>query len=215
MYIFQPERYLLVKQIKKLGHYIHGRVLDVGAGSFDRYSTFFKYDEYIRMDIFEGPNIDVLGSADALPFPDASFDSLVSTQVFEHLADPFKAAQEAFRVLKRGGVILVTVPQINELHEEPHDYWRYTRFGLQELFEKQGFELVQIDKRGGFFTVITQTTIRYCIDRFNLYQHRLWGRIFNKLFSIIASAMMYCDSLDNHLANRKNALGWCAVFKKP
>ena len=214
MYIFQPDRYLLEKQIKQAGKYITGRVLDVGAGEFDRYGGVFNCGEYIRMDVNAGLNIDVVGSADNIPFADSSFDSVVSTQVFEHLANPLKAAKEVYRVLKTGGILLITVPQWNELHSEPHDYWRYTKFGIKELFEKQGFKMVEIHQRGGYFTTLAQMNIRYLIDRFSLYNRPFLGKIFNQFIKVFGGLMIGLDGLDKSQANRKHTIGWCAVFKK-
>ena len=214
MYIFQPDRYLLEKQIKQAGKYITGRVLDVGAGEFDRYGGVFNCGEYIRMDVNAGLNIDVVGSADNIPFADSSFDSVVSTQVFEHLANPLKAAKEVYRVLKTGGILLITVPQWNELHSEPHDYWRYTKFGIKELFEKQGFKMVEIHQRGGYFTTLAQMNIRYLIDRFSLYSRPFLGKIFNQFIKVFGGLMIGLDGLDKSQANRKHTIGWCAVFKK-
>lgn len=110
MYIFQPDRVLLAQQVKKYSHYINGRVLDVGAGDFSRYISFFNHKEYIKMDIKKSENIDVVGRVEDLPFENDSFDSVVCTQVFEHVANPFKAASEIYRVLKKGGHCLITVP---------------------------------------------------------------------------------------------------------
>lgn len=126
MFIFQPERVLLRKQIAAYAHYISGCVLDVGGGEFLRYKDLFSYDTYTCMDVYEGIGVDIIGSADSIPFENETFDSIVSTQVFEHLAFPEKAAREICRVVKKGGYVLITVPQWNELHSEPHDYWRYT-----------------------------------------------------------------------------------------
>lgn len=214
MYIFQPDRYLLEKQIKKASGHISGRVLDVGAGEFERYGGLFKCQEYIKMDIKQISNIDVVGSADNIPFADSSFESIICTQVFEHLADPLKASKEIYRVLKMGGKLLVTVPQWNELHSEPYDFWRYTEFGIRELFEKQGFKIVEINQRGGFFTTLAQINIRYLIDRFNLYGHPFWGRILNQFIKIFGKLMIGLDDFDTSRANRKHTIGWCAVFKK-
>ncbi len=142
MYIFQLERELLRKQVKTYGDkYVSGKVLNVGSGTSERYSFQNNASEYVRMDIAPGPNIDVVGRAEEIPFPDDSFDTVVSTQVFEHVENPELAAAEVIRVLAKGGRLLITVPQWNELHEEPHDYWRYTKFGLQTLFERHGSKL--------------------------------------------------------------------------
>lgn len=214
MYIFQLERYLLQKQVKKFGHYIRGSVLDLGSGELDRYGKWFNCEKYTKMDIFENPNVDVVGSADSIPFPDSNFDSVIATQVFEHVPYPEKSASEVFRVLKPGGYFLMTVPQTNELHEEPHDYWRYTKFGIKELFERHGLYSVEIDQRGGFFVMIGQIQMRYLIDRFHLHSHRFLGRVCSKIFHLVGNIMIWLDSVDTSTANRKHAIGWCAVFKK-
>jgi SAM-dependent methyltransferase len=214
MYIFQPDRHLLKKQIQEFGHYVVGRTLDVGAGGFSRYEKFFNSSEYVKMDIGADDNLDVVGSADNIPLDDNSFDSVVSTQVFEHLRDPFKAATEIARVLKTGGVCLLTVPQWNELHEEPHDYYRYTKFGISEIFEKRGFETIVIDQRGGFFVTLFQIKVRYLLDRFHLHDHKFIGRIFSRLFKIGTSMALWLDKKDKSLANKKHAIGWLFVLRK-
>lgn len=202
------------KQIRNVSHYIQGRVLDLGAGDYNRYGYLFNCDEYLKMDIKPGFNIDVVGSADDIPFPERHFDSIVATQVFEHLSDFDKAAKEVYRVLKTGGILLITVPQWNELHSEPHDYWRYTKFGIKELFEKQGFKMVEIHQRGGYFTTLAQMNIRYLIDRFSLYSRPFLGKIFNQFIKVFGGLMIGLDGLDKSQANRKHTIGWCAVFKK-
>ncbi len=214
MYIFQPGRYLLEKQIKKVSHHIKGKVLDLGAGDYNRYGHLFDCGEYLKMDIKHGPNIDVVGSADNIPFPDQHFDSVVATQVFEHLSDFEKAAGEVSRILKSGGIFLITVPQWGELHSEPHDYWRFTNFGLVELLGRNGFSVVLCTPVGGFFSMIAQVKIRYLIDRFHLHDHLLWGRLSSKLFFVYGIFMAWLDSIDKSKANRKHTIGWCAIFKK-
>ena len=214
MYIFQPDRYLLKAQIKKYSHYISGRILDVGAGGYSRYQSFFKYDEYIKMDINKNDNIDVVGSADDIPLDDTSFDSVIATQVLEHLKDPQKAVLEINRILKTGGHCLITAPQWNELHEEPHDYFRYTGFGLEELFIKNGFTVVVKDQRGGFFTFIAQAKIRYLLDKWKLHQKPIVGRVMSKIFKFYSMVMIWRDKKDKSSANKKHAIGWLFIFKK-
>jgi ubiquinone/menaquinone biosynthesis C-methylase UbiE len=141
MYIFQPDRYLLIKEIKANSQYIVGKTLDVGAGEMDRYGKFFPNAQIVRMDINHRDTVQLVGSADNIPTSDLEFDSIICTQVFEHLSDPWKSATELYRVLKNGGHVLLTVPQMNELHEEPHDYFRYTKYGLKNMFEKAGFNV--------------------------------------------------------------------------
>jgi SAM-dependent methyltransferase len=212
-YIYQVSRVLLQEQVKKFGYYMNGRMLDAGSGSYARYRHLLSCKSVVRMDIKAGPNVDVIGSADTMPFKDNEFDAVLSTQVFEHLEYPEKATTEIFRVLKLGGHVLITVPQWNELHEEPHDYWRYTCFGLKALFERNGFSVVAYEQCGGFFSTRTQMGIRYLIDRFQLYR-RWWSRPISTLFHIWGSVAICLDRLDTSVANRKHTIGWTFVFKK-
>lgn len=212
-YIYHPSRILLQDQIKKYGTYVRGKVLDAGSGSYSRYKHLLKCDSIVRMDIAQGPNVDVVGRAERLPFGDDEFDAVLSTQVFEHLEYPEKAASEISRVLKPGGFLLITVPQWNELHEEPHDYWRFTCFGLKSLFERNGFLTVAYDQYGGFFSTCAQMGMRYLIDRFELYR-RFWGRLASIIFHIWGTLAIWLDKLDHSKANRKHTIGWVFVFKK-
>jgi SAM-dependent methyltransferase len=214
MYIFQPDRYLLDKQIRKFSHYIKGKVLDVGAGEVDRYGKYFKFNEYIKMDPRHGDKVDLVGSADNIPLNSESIDSIVCTQVFEHLENPQKSAEEIYRVLKKDGYALLTVPQWNELHEEPYDFFRYTKFGLKSMFEKAGFEIVEIDQRGGYYSLIAQMIIRHNIDKYGLYKNIILGKTFAPICKVYGKFAIWLDSMDKSVSNRKHTLGWCIVLKK-
>jgi len=213
-YIFQPDRYLLAAQVRRAAPLIHGRVLDVGAGEADRYGGSFDVESYLRMDVSHAPHVDIVGSIYEIPAEVGIVNSIVCTQVFEHLSDPFRAVKEISRVLERGGTVLVTVPQTNELHEEPNDFFRYTSYGLKSLFESAGFETIFEEQRGGFFSTISQMQIRYCIDRFGLYRRPFLGRIFGVAARLSGRLAILFDSWDKSKANRKHAIGWCFVFKK-
>jgi ubiquinone/menaquinone biosynthesis C-methylase UbiE len=214
MYIFQPERIILRKQVIRYSKYITGKTLDIGAGEGGRYKGLFPCSEYLTMDVEKFPGVDVVGRAENIPLSDQSMDSIVCTQVMEHLNLPFDAVKEFYRILKPGGHILITAPQINELHEEPNDFFRYTKFGLISMFEGIGFETIIFEQRGGFFTTIAQMKIRYMIDKFRLYKKPIIGKIVGKIILLYGKFAMWLDRLDPSDANRKNTLGWCFVFKK-
>ena len=214
-YIYHISRTLLQEKISKYGHYMSGRMLDAGSGSYNRYSHFFHCNSIVRMDVKEDNNVDIVGSADDMPFKDNEFDSVLSTQVFEHLEYPEKAAAEIARVIKRGGYLLVTVPQWNELHEEPHDYWRYTCFGLKLLFERYGFSTIEYEQYGGFFSTRAQMCMRYLIDSLGLYKKKSWFvRLISFLFRMWGEVAIWFDKLDNSKSNRKHTIGWIFVFMK-
>ena len=212
--LFQPDRYLLRRQIKKNARYINGIVLDAGSGNGERYKKFFEFDQYITLDINSVFGADIIGSVENIPLGDNSIDSLVSTQVLEHVKNPGKATQEFYRVLKPGGYCLVTVPQTNELHDEPSDYFRFTKFGLEEFFKKAGFKIVLIEQRGGFWSASAQMKIRYAIDLFRLNKMRLLRRISQPFIWICGMLAILIDSFDKSHANRKHAMGWLIIAQK-
>lgn len=214
MYIFQPDRFLLQKQVRQYAHHITGKTLDVGAGGYARYDKLFPDAVITKMDVYQNDNVDVVGSADNIPFDDASFDSIICTQVFEHLSEPFIAAAELSRVLKVGGHVLLTVPQVNELHEEPHDYFRYTKFGLKHMFEKNNLELIDCQQRGGYYTTMAQLRTRFLIDKYGLYQRKILGRLCSKMLSMYSHFAMWRDRCDASEANRKHTIGWAIILQK-
>lgn len=214
MYIYQVERTLIRRQLMAVSKYIRGDVLDVGGGEKTRYKSLFTCKTFTCLDIYAGEGIDIVASADAIPLPDESKDSILSTQMLEHVKYPEKCVQEMYRVLKPGGYAVITAPQWNELHSVPHDYWRYTKFGLIELFERNGFKTVELHQRGGFFANRAQMTMRYLIERFHLHNHALLGRMASRIFSLWGMFAIWADAHDTSPANRAHAIGWCFVFTK-
>lgn len=214
MVIFQPDRVLSQQQIAELSSHIAGLTLDVGAGGYDRYSSLFSSKRYIRLDLNIQNKPDLVADAHALPFRHEVFDSIVCTQVFGDLREPYVAIREFCRVLTIGGSVLITESQTNELHDEPFDYWRFTSFGFEQLCQSCGLSTVVVQQRGGFFTVLAQQIIRYCIDRFDLYHRRVMGRLFHQLLKVLGRLLMVLDDLDTSQANRKHTLGWCIVATK-
>lgn len=212
--IFQPDRYLLKKQVKKYAHYISGVILDAGSGEGDRYKKFFNFDKYITLDINPDSGADIIGSVENIPLESGSIDSIISTQVLEHVKNPQKAVSEFYRVLKSGGHCLVTVPQINELHEEPNDYFRFTIYGLEEIFSNAGFKIILIDRRGGFWSANMQIQIRYAIDLFHLNKISLLRWIFQPFILINGILAILFDFFDGSNANRKHAIGWLIIAQK-
>lgn len=200
MYIEQPERVLLNKAIEKFAPHIRGKVLDVGAGAFDRYGKLFSCDSYTRMDISAREGIDLVGTAESVPVPDSSYDAIVCTQVLGDVKDPRLAVKEFFRVLKPSGVVLVSEALFNPLHDQPNDYWRFTPHTFKMLFAEAGFSGVAIEALGGFWSVMAQQVIRYCIERFDLYNH---SRIWNLPLKWLGRISMW---LDTHDRSKVNAL---------
>lgn len=135
------------------------RVADVGAGD-SPYAELFDHVEYIATDwsesMHEGRSVQVVAPADDLPFEDGSVDAGLFTQVLEHVQDPPGVLAELFRILRPGGRLYLTAPLVWELHELPHDYWRFTSGGLRLLLEEAGFADVGVEPRGDCFTTLAQ-----------------------------------------------------------
>ena len=125
-------------------HYIKGRLIDIGCGTKPYRDLLVPFvTEHIGVDheetFHDKSNIDRFGTAYDIPYEAESFDSALCTAVLEHLEEPEQALRECHRVLKPGGVAIYSVPFIWHLHEEPRDFYRYSKYGLKYLFEKVGF----------------------------------------------------------------------------
>ena len=134
--------------------YCRGRVLDAGAGR-GAYREILKNtsQEYVGIDVSSSEATSVVGDIQTLPLSDESFDTIFCSQVLEHVPQPWLALAEFQRVLKPGGTLILTVPHISWLHNEPHDYYRYTRYGLRYLAEQAEFEVINIVAETGFWVM--------------------------------------------------------------
>src|SRR5471032_2619517 len=113
------------------------RVLDVGCGVKPYYPFFAGVaSEYVGVDVVENPAADLLGSVEALPVDDGTFDVVLCTQVLEHSDDPAQAVRELRRVTAPGGRVLASTHGVQVYHPSPVDYWRWTHEGLRRLFEQ-------------------------------------------------------------------------------
>lgn len=134
-----------------------GRVIDLGCGTSPYKDEILKKaEEYIGVDWenskHDQGNVDVFADlTKRLPFTDNYADTVVSFQVMEHLPEPDFFLSECFRILNSSGHLLITTPFMWHLHEEPHDYYRYTRYGLEYLLKKNGFVDITIEENTGFW----------------------------------------------------------------
>jgi SAM-dependent methyltransferase len=142
-----------------------GRLLDVGCGDKPHEPIFQPYvDAYVGVEYdatFAATQAsrrkrkaDVLYDGKRLPFDDGSFDTVLSVQVLEHTPQPFELFAEMARVLRKDGVLILTVPFSGRLHEEPHDYLRFTPHMLRLLCEQNGLRVKELRARGGFWSVV-------------------------------------------------------------
>jgi len=100
--------------------------------------------------------VDFFYDGKILPFDAESFDSIYSSEVFEHIFNLEEILSELNRVLKTNGYVLLTFPFAWPEHEQPHDFARYTTFGAKSLFERHSFEVVAAEKGLNFFQTVLQ-----------------------------------------------------------
>jgi SAM-dependent methyltransferase len=128
--------------------------LDVGCGSRP-YELFFPAKVYEGVDIEESgrpvslKNPDHFYDGKTLPFRRQTYDGVLCTQVLEHVPSPDKLLKEISRVLKKGGILILSAPFIWEEHEVPFDYYRFTYYGFQDLLAKNGFTVLNVRKTTG------------------------------------------------------------------
>jgi len=158
---FYQYSYFILKEIKKEIIFFADQIMKRGKkykildmGCWNKpYAMFFSwYEEYIWSDLIEWSLVDVICDNDNLPFEDNYFDHLLCSQVLEHTKNVDGAIQEMKRVVKKDWLLFVSVPFLFPEHACPRDYWRFTRFGLQEKFKD--FEMLSIRNNTWYFITI-------------------------------------------------------------
>ncbi len=140
----------------ELPRHARGRLLDLGCGAVPLYGAYRALvDEVTCVDWAAGEHVDLACDlSEPLPFADASFDTIVLSDVLEHVPDPALLWREMTRVLRPGGRIVMNVPFFYWLHAHPHDYYRYTRFALERFVRLNGLQLLALQPLGGVLDVL-------------------------------------------------------------
>ncbi|MFI5173953.1 MAG: methyltransferase domain-containing protein [Terriglobia bacterium] len=139
----------------------HSLVLDAGAGQC-RYASVFARHRYVALDSAVGDaswdysRLNVLGDLEQLPIASMAFDAAVSIVVLEHVREPGEVLRETARVLRPGGRFFLVAPSQWEIHQAPNDFFRFTRYGLEYLLVKSGFQVHRIEAVGGFFWLMSR-----------------------------------------------------------
>lgn len=150
----------LVQHLTVLSPQIIGKVLDVGCGN-KPYARLYSAQEYVGLEIDSPSNrkdklADQYYDGKVFPFMNETFDSVVSNQVFEHVSDADQFLSEISRVLREDGMLLMTVPFVWDEHEQPHDYVRYSSFGIRAILMRHGFEVIELRKSVDDIRIIFQ-----------------------------------------------------------
>lgn len=163
---------------------IKGTLLDIGSGTEDL--SYGNCSKIVRLDIRKTKNVDIVADAHNLPLSDSSFDGIICKEVLGHLYHPHKAVDEMLRVLKPGGKFVASTCFYWPIHE-PFDYFRFTRFGLEKLFEK--WSKVKIVPKNGFLGMLGIHLVRLAGAR------RLIVKLSYPLIMAVAFCLRWIDKL--------------------
>jgi SAM-dependent methyltransferase len=204
-------RRLLHEALKQRAHYVQGRLLDLGCGGSPYRQLFSNISQYVGLDITPHQNVDVAGDGQVLPFFDNCFDTVLCNEVLEHVPEPSLLMAEVARVLKPCGFLILTTPQTWGLHHEPHDYYRFTPYGLRHQAEKAGLQVVSVMPTCGVWA----TTAQRIVDTIAHDFASGWPRGAVRVLSILLGPVLLAgaaldklsgargDTLDNVLVAQK------------
>lgn len=139
----------------------HGKLLDLGCGKVPLYGAYKDHvTENTCVDwentLHKNSYLDFeCNLTETLPFEDNQFDTIILSDVLEHIPEPEKLLAEIARILSNNGKILLNVPFYYWLHEQPHDFYRYTEFALRRFVQNSGLELILLKSIGGAPEIMT------------------------------------------------------------
>ena len=191
------------------------RVLDAGAGE-GQYKPAFAAQRYCGVDLgvvdtaWDYSKLDAIADLTALPFRSDVFDAALHIVTIEHLRDPGAALREMARTLAPGGILLVAAPHEWEVHQAPHDYFRFTRYGLQHLIGKAGMDVVEMRPAGGYFRLLA----RRLLNGLQFFTGGVRWLFFVPAAILLAPPALILPLLDGLDRERNFTLGYICVARK-
>lgn len=185
---------------------VNGVTLDYGCGG-QPYRDFLadRFTRYVGADVTaaQGIKLDLLiDPGKQLDLPDQSIDTILSTQVLEHVRDFGFYLDECARLLGFGGTLIMSVPMQWRHHEAPYDYWRFTKFGIVSELEGRGFRVDDISPCGGVYALIGQILLSHMAET---------GPIRRRLFRTVNRLALWMDARHPDL---EDTLNWMILARR-
>ena len=213
----QPDRYLLSKHMEKVKRYVSGEVIDVGGGS-DRYKKFFDFDIWTNANIYQDQNVNLFFDLNVQNHHGNKFDTVICNQVLGDVVNPQFSINELCTVAKDGGYIIITESLLNEEHDAPHDYYRFTEYAIKDLINRStnNLEIVFFDKRGKYFSVYFQFINRILINRLKVdnSSSKVAKLLLYSVLKFNTYIALSFDKLIKHESYNSFYLGWIVVIRK-
>jgi len=154
-----------IRALERARRHARGALLDIGCGSRPFASLFRgRVERYWGTDLYGSPYMgacppDAWARAESLPVRGGSMDTLLALSMVTYLPEPGAMLREANRVLRPGGIALIEFTQMVPLHDEPHDYFRFTRYGAAYLLRRAGFEPIEFLPIGGLWSRVGMSVL--------------------------------------------------------
>ncbi|MEO8002977.1 MAG: class I SAM-dependent methyltransferase [Arenimonas sp.] len=185
---FHPQWFMAKRGVQKLAwvkRHSKGRTLDVGCADGAMASILSPDCDYVGLDYPETAlklyrtKPSVFGDAAQLPLASGSFDTVMLLDTLEHVALPDAAMMEACRVLKQEGLLMITIPFAYPVHDAPHDFQRFTQFGLRSRAKNAGFEIIEISSIGsGMEAGALSACVSLAQASIETFSRRSWRMVF-------------------------------------
>ncbi len=189
----------IARAMRAVAPQARGDLVDIGCGLRPYQSLFAPHIErYIGIDYPPTGgdrtqiNATIYADSTHLPLRDRCADTVLTTQVLEHVPEPLLMLREVRRVLRPGGKLIMTAPFVWGEHETPRDFYRYTSYGLQYLLGRASFRALDVRSLDGLYAVLGQMYL----DELNLTYHarsRRGRRIIRATNSLVNRACVFLD----------------------
>jgi SAM-dependent methyltransferase len=202
------------------------RILDAGAGELKN-KQFCAHLRYVSQDFcqydgkgdaaglhpgaWDTSGIDLVCDITAIPEPDESFDAILCSEVLEHIPEPTKALDEFARLLRPGGVLILTAPFASLVHMAPYHYMTgFSRYWYEEHLPRRGFRIVELTPNGDWFAYLEQE-----LKRLGSMARRYGDWSWPLAYALACLGVLYFRLRTGRKADDVACFGWhCAAVKE-